>query len=106
MQITPKAEKASSKVANEFTEFVSDVEDFVKSSTNLTGEDLTKAKAKLNARIMSAKETASEVGEELVARARKTAATTNAYAHQNPWTVIGAGAALGLLVGYLVAKRD
>lgn len=106
MQITSKTEKASSKAANEFTNFVTDVEEFIKSTTHLTGEDLTKAKAKINERIVSAKETASEVSEELIARSRKAAAATNTYAHEHPWTVIGAGAAVGLLVGYLLARRE
>ena len=104
--IAPKVEKASSKVTNEFNNFVADVEEFIKSTTHLTGDDLVKAKAKINERIVSAKETATEIGEDLAAHARKTAAKTNAYAHENPWTVIGAGAALGLLAGYLLARRD
>ena len=46
-----------------------------------------------------------EVGENLANRARKTAESTNAYVHEQPWTAIGAGAAAGVLVGYLLTRR-
>ncbi|MFM9785576.1 DUF883 domain-containing protein, partial [Streptomyces scabiei] len=45
----------SSSIANEFRTFVHDVESLIKSSTDLNGEDLAKAKARINERITSAK---------------------------------------------------
>lgn len=98
--------QASSGVAREFNNFITDIEDLIKSTTNLTGEDLQKAKDKLNERIAAAKESAAEVGETVVARARQTAETTNTYVHEKPWSAVGASAAIGLLLGYLLARRD
>jgi ElaB/YqjD/DUF883 family membrane-anchored ribosome-binding protein len=37
--------------------------------------------------------------------ARQAAKVTDEFVHENPWRMIGAGAALGLLVGYLVSRR-
>jgi len=37
--------------------------------------------------------------------ARRAATVTDDYVHSNPWRVIGIGAAVGLLVGYLVSRR-
>ena len=115
MQITSNSSAANSKhaevkadastLAREFRNFVTDVEDLIKATTNLTGEDLNKAKAKLSQRIATAKESVEEVGENLANRARKTAESTNAYVHEQPWTAIGAGAAAGVLVGYLLTRR-
>jgi ElaB/YqjD/DUF883 family membrane-anchored ribosome-binding protein len=96
----------SSSLASEFRNFVADVEDLIKATTSLSGEDLAKAKAKLNERIASAKHTAEDLGESIAARARKTAECTNAYVHEQPWTAVGAGAAAGLLLGYLLARRS
>lgn len=98
--------EASSGVAREFNNFIADIEDLIKATTSLTGEDLQKAKAKLNARIASAKESAAEVSESVITRARQTAETTNTYVHEKPWSAIGASAAIGLLLGYLLARRD
>ncbi|MDR2154795.1 MAG: DUF883 family protein [Burkholderiaceae bacterium] len=39
------------------------------------------------------------------ARARRAAEMTDDYVHDNPWSSIGAAAALGLLVGVLIGSR-
>jgi ElaB/YqjD/DUF883 family membrane-anchored ribosome-binding protein len=95
-----------SKIAREFNNFVADIEDLIKATTNLTGEDLQKAKDKLNERISAAKKSVTEVSETVVERARKTAETTNTYVHEQPWNAVGASAAIGLLLGYLLARRN
>ena len=91
--------------AGELQNFIADIEDLVSSMTSLTGEDLARAKAKLNERISAAKESISEVGDEISHRARKAAHDTDEFVHQNPWQAIGIGAALGLLIGVLVARH-
>lgn len=97
--------EASSGLAREFHNFVADVEDLIKSTTQLTGEDLAKAKAKLNARVSAAKETMTEMGETIANRTRKTAAEANNYVHEKPWNAIGASAAVGFLLGYILSRR-
>ena len=37
--------------------------------------------------------------------ARQAAKVTDIYVHDHPWRVIGAGAAVGLLIGYLLSRR-
>lgn len=96
----------SSGLAREFHNFVADMEDLIKATTNLTGDELQRAKAKLNQRIESAKNSMEGMGETIVNHARKTAESTNTYVHEQPWTAIGASAAVGLLLGYLLARRS
>jgi len=99
------AEDTSSVVSREFQNFVSDIEDLIKSSTSLTGSELEKAKEKISERIADAKESLGEVGDTIVERARHTAEVADEYVHEQPWSAVGAGAALGLLVGFLLARR-
>lgn len=117
MQITPNtsASNTNSKdttadtstgLAREFHSFVADIEDLIKATTNLTGDELNRAKAKLNQRIAAAKGSVEDMSETIVNRARKTAETTNTYVHEQPWNAIGASAAVGLLLGYLLARRS
>jgi ElaB/YqjD/DUF883 family membrane-anchored ribosome-binding protein len=98
--------KVASGVSNEFHNFLCDIEDLFKATTSLTGDDLAKAKAKISARIDSAKESIEDVGASVSQHARKTAAMTNTYVHEQPWTVIGAGAAVSFLLGFLLARRS
>jgi ElaB/YqjD/DUF883 family membrane-anchored ribosome-binding protein len=96
---------ASSRIAGEFTNFVSDVEDLVKQTTSLTGDELTKAKQKLTKRLSDAKDTVSEFGGAMAARAKKTAHATNDYVQNEPWKAVGIGAVFGLLLGVVLSRR-
>lgn len=103
--ISRKAETSMNNTSSELHNFIADIEDLVKEATTLTGEDLSKAKAKLSARLSEAKESAAEMGGVLTQRARKSAAYTNEYVHEQPWKAIGAGAAAGLIIGFALARR-
>jgi ElaB/YqjD/DUF883 family membrane-anchored ribosome-binding protein len=100
------AADVTSGLAREFHSFVADIEDLIKATTNLTGDELSRAKAKLNQRIAAAKGSVEDMSETIVNRARKTAESTNTYVHEQPWNAIGASAAVGLLLGYLLARRS
>ena len=94
------------KEPNEFSKFVKDIEDLVKQTTSLTGEDLARAKAELNARIETAKAAAIDVGNTVVQHARQTANVTNEYVHEEPWKAVATGTVIGFLVGALIARRS
>ena len=95
---------SSTALGNEFRNFVSDIEDLVKSSTSLTGDELAKAKEQIKSRIAEAKQTLGATGETVLARARRGVAATNDYVNEEPWKAIGMGAALGFVAGVLVAR--
>ncbi len=104
-EIFEPTEKTNS-ISVEFQRFLTDIEDLVSQATSLTGEDLAKLKNSMNERITVAKESLNELSNNLVQKARKGATATNNYVHEQPWTAVGAGAAIGLLVGLLVSRRD
>jgi len=97
---------ASADISKEFKNFLYDIEDLFKSSSSLTGDDLNKAKEQLNQRIKKARATLDDASGNILQHARRTAALTNQYAHQEPWKIVGAGAAIGFLLGYALAPRD
>jgi len=97
---------ASADISKEFKNFLYDVEDLFKSSNSLTGDELAKAKEQLNQRIKKARATLDDASGNILQHARRTAALTNQYVHQQPWTVVGTSAALSFILGYLLASRD
>lgn len=103
---TENVQKKSSDIAKDFRAFIGDVESMIKSTANLSGEDLTKIKAKLEERISAARTSLENLSESVTERASKTATTANNYVHEQPWPVIGACAALGFLAGYLLTNRS
>ncbi len=103
--IASAVDGARTAVSQEFHSFVADVEELVKATTELTGEELTRARAKLAERVAAARKSAEEIGVAIGQQARKSAAFTNDYVHAQPWQAIGAGAAAGFLLGFLLARR-
>lgn len=93
-------------VSTEFKSFLRDVEDLINQTTMLTGEDLAQAKEKLSARIVTAKETLANVGGAIGDRARSAVHVTNEYVHDQPWKSVTMGAAFGLLLGFVLARRS
>ncbi|RZK20783.1 MAG: DUF883 domain-containing protein [Flavobacterium sp.] len=101
-----QVQEASVDVLNEFKSFLNDVEDLVYSTSSLTGDDLVKAKRQLKQRISVAKDAIGDASGNILQQARKTAKVTNHYVHEQPWKVIGTGAAVSFLIGYLLSRRD
>ena len=47
----------------------------------------------------------SQLQEALVSRTRQAAASTDELIHDYPWSAIGVGVALGILIGFLIPRR-
>jgi len=96
---------AGTGASREFHSFVADVEDLVTSTTPLTVEDLARAKEKLRQKVTAVKASIETMRGDVADQARQTAAATNHYVHENPWKSAGIGAAVGLLLGFILARR-
>lgn len=105
VRTVPKAEATRSGVAREFHHLLADIEDLIREMTSLTGADLARAKTRLVAQIAAARQSAGAMGDVINEKAHKSAALTNSYVHEKPWTAIGIGAGAGLLLGVLLARR-
>jgi len=46
-----------------------------------------------------------QLQEALVKRTKQAVASTHELVHDNPWSALGIGVALGLLIGYLMPRR-
>jgi len=97
---------ASVDISKEFKTFVSDIEDLLKETASLSGDDFDKAKVRITDRINLAKSTIGAANKSLVQQARESAELTNRYVHEQPWTVLGAGVAISFLVGLLLGRKN
>lgn len=92
-------------VSSEFSKFLADIEDLVKETTSLSGDELEKAREDIRNRIEAAKQSVASLGITIGQRARKSAVYTNHYVHENPWPMIGLSTLSGVLLGYLITRR-
>lgn len=99
-----KLHDASAEISTEFKSFVNDIESLIKETASLTGDDLARAKIKLNQRIIAAKQNVNGASNVIMEQARRTAARTNEMVHDKPWAVIGTGALVSFVLGVLLTQ--
>ena len=96
---------APSHASREIHDFLADVENLIKATSSLTGEELARARAKLSQRVAAARESVEQISEKVTDQVRSTARTTDSYVREHPWQAVGIGAALGLLLGLALTRR-
>ena len=84
---------------------VADADAFLRASIGQTDRAYTEARKKLEESLDAAKAQVAEKHRAMTERARAAVQATDTYVHKNPWTPIAMGAGVGLLLGWLVARR-
>ena len=84
---------------------VSDTEDLRAATAGQTDSKITELRARARENLLVAREKLADADALVRARARQAAAATDDYVHDNPWSSIGAAAALGILIGVLLGRR-
>jgi ElaB/YqjD/DUF883 family membrane-anchored ribosome-binding protein len=101
----PAVDAALSALTREFHSLVADVEELVQATSALTGEELARAKLKLQARVRAARAYAGTVASNVSDRAVSGAKSADDYVRAQPWRVIGFTAAAAVLIGFLLGRR-
>ncbi len=91
---------------DETRRLVSSTEDLLKTTASEVGEQTDAVRAKIEPKLRRMKGQLLDLEYELERKAKYAAREVDAYAHENPWTVAGAGLLVGLLLGLLVSRRD
>lgn len=84
---------------------VSDSEELLKATAGQAGERIEKIRAKAEESLRSARLRLQEAGQAVQSRARAAAVNVDDHVHSNPWTAVGIGAGIGLVVGILIGRR-
>ena len=105
MDATGRVEAAREKLAHEMRTLVSDAEEMLRAAQKQGGEQLGAARERLERSVNVAKSELANVEHAVVEQARRTARQTDEYVHDHPWTAVGVGAGVGLLLGLLISRR-
>ncbi|WP_020656324.1 DUF883 family protein [Massilia niastensis] len=84
---------------------IHDAENWLRNGGQLTGDELKAAKAKFEETLVNAKASIIEFEETVVERTKEAARATDEYVKENPWKSVGLGAAIGVVVGMLIARK-
>jgi ElaB/YqjD/DUF883 family membrane-anchored ribosome-binding protein len=90
---------------DEIDDFVEEVIDLLSGAGERGKEELSDLRARLQGSAQRLKEGALKGQAELRAAAESAAAKADEYAHENPWPIIAAAGAVGLVLGVLLSRR-
>ena len=104
-QAMSESSRTKSKMVDDFKSIVNDADDLLQATAKASGEGFNLARAKFSERLNTAKANLAEAEKLIVEKARQTATATDDYVKGNPWTSVGIAAGIGMLIGFLAARR-
>lgn len=108
-QATPTPQASADKLKEELRNLVQTLDELLLATANETSSEIRELRERARARLAETRERLAERGTELYQQAsttlRATAQQTEGYVREHPWTSIGLGAAVGMLIGLLMGRR-
>lgn len=98
--------KTLDKMMGELKSVIKDAENLLKNTEKQEGEAFKLARAKFEATVKNAKSELLDLEECVVEKIKDAAHTTDQYVKEHPWNMIGVGACVGLLVGFLIGRKS
>ena len=95
----------SNPVARDIQNVVSDAQDLLKTVQDQGSDKVGEMRAKVQAQIDAARQTLGELQQTVQDGAKVAMTSIDEYVRSNPWRAVGISAAVGALVGFLIARR-
>ncbi|MBS1186945.1 MAG: hypothetical protein H6R04_963 [Burkholderiaceae bacterium] len=105
MDATEKIAQSRDKLISDLRIVVRDTEELLANTGEQASEGYKVARAKIEASLQTAKEELARVQETALVRVKEAAATTDEYVKAHPWQAVGFGAALGVILGFLISRK-
>lgn len=93
------------KLMEDMRVLVNDAEALLKATASHTGEQVEAARARASESLHMAKARLAEARISAAARVREAARSTDHYAHEHPWQMVGIAAMAGMVIGSLISRR-
>lgn len=96
---------SADKLMEDLQLVVTDAEELVRATAGQAGEKIAAARARAAESIDAAKARIAQAGYAAAAQTREAAKAADDYVHDNPWAAVGVAAAVGVVIGILIAKK-
>jgi ElaB/YqjD/DUF883 family membrane-anchored ribosome-binding protein len=100
-----KFERSREALVKDFSDVLVEAETLLKQASKETGDKATDLRSQVEAKLRTAKLRLGDLQDEAIDSAKAAARVTDDYVHDNPWQAIGVSAAIGFLVGLVIARR-
>jgi ElaB/YqjD/DUF883 family membrane-anchored ribosome-binding protein len=84
---------------------IADAEELLRATAGQAGEKAQAARVRVEGSLRQARLKLADSEEAARRQARAAAQAADEYVHENPWTALGLAAAVGVIVGVLIARR-
>jgi ElaB/YqjD/DUF883 family membrane-anchored ribosome-binding protein len=98
-------EATKEKLVVDIKTLLTDVDSLLRQAAAATGDEARELRRRAEDVLDQAQDRFASARDEVVRRGRATTKATDEWVHDNPWGAIGIGAALGLVMGFLIARR-
>jgi len=105
MDAVEMKDAAKQRLAHDLKALVSGAEELLNITAATAGGEYALVKQKLERHLVSARHQLDHLEHAAMLKAKHAARATDNYVHDNPWQAIGAGAALGIVIGVLIGRR-
>lgn len=102
--VTPFKE-SQARLAQDFKAVVNDVDELLRHAAQSGSQSYSDARARLEQSLQTARRELASAETAVLDGARQAARSADEYVHRHPWESMGIGAAVGLLIGMLIARR-
>jgi ElaB/YqjD/DUF883 family membrane-anchored ribosome-binding protein len=92
------------KIAADFQALLGDAEGLLRALSGASGEAMEAARGRIEERVESLRREVNQRQASALKQAKHAAASADRYVHDNPWPVIGAALAAGVIVGILARR--
>ena len=96
---------SADKLMEDLRLVVTDAEELLRATAGQAGEKVAAARARAAESIDAAKARIAQAGYAAAAQTREAARAADDYVHDNPWAAVGVAAAVGVVIGILIAKK-
>ena len=96
---------SADKLMEDLRLVVTDAEELLRATAGQAGEKVAEARARAAESIDAAKTRIAQAGYAAAAQTREAAKVADDYVHDNPWAAVGVAAAVGVVIGILIAKK-
>ena len=97
--------RTKDKMVDDFKSIINDADDLLQATAKVSGEGFNITRAKFAEKIKTAKASLADAEQIVVDKAKQAATVADDYVKGNPWTAVGIAAGVGILIGFLAAKR-
>ncbi|MCS2156301.1 YqjD family protein [Scandinavium sp. H11S7] len=95
----------SEHLRDELKSLADTLEEVLNSSSDKSKEELGKLRSKAERALKDSRYRLGETSDAIAQQTREAAARADEYVRDNPWTGVGIGAAVGLVLGVLLSRR-